>query len=236
MFPIPSFYPATMDDLSWSDDGSDLGKTNAAGLHSFRSHVADLRDKNYFDPKNMTAEDYYGDLWNYLGSILGIGEAGRQAVWNAKMQDWQNTFNANQSQLERDFNAQQTSAQNAFNAEEALKEREWQERMSSTAYQRAVADLKSAGLNPVLAVAQPSSSGQGAYASGSALGASSFIGSALGANGINAGLGVTSISALANTALNVYKTRMLSRTLNHRDVDLMNKVISTLSKVFKFIK
>lgn len=88
-------------------------------------------------------------------------------------------YNAYQSALDRKFNAEQAEIQRKFNAEEAKKTREWQEAMSNSAYSRAVADLKSAGINPyaLLSGMSSSSTPSGATGSGSSAYSNSHTGS-----------------------------------------------------------
>lgn len=60
------------------------------------------------------------------------------------------------------FAMQQAQANNEWSAKQAEINRDWQKMMSDTAHQREVADLKAAGLNPILAANSGAAVGSGA--------------------------------------------------------------------------
>lgn len=111
-----------------------------------------------------------------LNRIFGLSKAENQ----------QNAFNANEAEKNRQFQALQAQNQNAFNAEQAQINRDFQAEQAATEWQRGVADMRAAGLNPALAYGQGGASAM----SGSAA-AAAGLPSGSAASGSGRGLGVS---------------------------------------------
>lgn len=120
-----------------------------------------------------------------------------------------------------DFNSAQAQRSMSFSASEAAKNRAFQERMSNSAYQRGMDDMRSAGLNPILAYKQGGASSPGGNMGSGAM--------AVGQNLMSQAM--LNANSAADLRIKKQTERQISETANVRSFEKWNK--QTMNNILK---
>lgn len=129
-----------------------IGKTIGTGIQNLSNYTAQAAARaNGVSFASQAAQGAFNQASANLANTLGSERMAEQYAFNAAGANNANSFSEYMWDKSAAFNREMLQAQMDFNANQAKIQRDWQEKMRATAYQTAVKDMETAGLNPILA-------------------------------------------------------------------------------------
>lgn len=176
-------------------------------MASYASTAFGYMDKNSSYNSKATSQKEYNNFEKALSNLanLTIEQTNRANELTAAAAMYATNMSMAEAARNRTWQEGIYAQQQAYNSAEAQTNRNWQEQMSNTSYQRAVKDMKAAGINPILAYQQGGASTPGG--STAQIGTvSSGLGSAYSyqAQAANMNNAIVTMGTLAMTALELF--------------------------------
>lgn len=170
-----------------------------------RTPVTTAYNLDNWAQSGFTSPYYYGDV------IQRTVDSGYIDLKNAEMQSaYDRLYNYYMTNRANEFTASENEKNRQHNAEQAQMQRDWEERMSNSAYERSYDQLRKLGLNPYLMVSgapasTPSGSAGFSSSSGSGVAGSAYSSAARSHAGLNDL--IKTVGNIALSAFNVAKKK-----------------------------
>lgn len=146
----------------------DIGQTIGNAINNIANYSGQAAARaNGVSQAAQSAQGAFNSGQASIANSIGDQRLASQYGFNSGQAAMANQFTSDMWDKSAAWNEMMWERMAEFNHNEAKIAREWQEKMMNTAYQRATADMRAAGLNPILAATSgiDTSTGGGAVAS-----------------------------------------------------------------------